>query len=248
MKSYTAGALASLSLALMVASGCAEKTEPKPILPLPDGFVPAQIFDWGDAGPEEWPELCMKTPKIDVGSCNCQKNPDSPISGTTPQPPAYWCDANNKLVGGKAGGRCTQDCCVSCGVEGLKGALGVKRCACVNGVYATCYCLPPDWWRQNLRGGTCVPPASYPTPASKLSSSRAKLLSCNEEWRVCFTEGDNLPTSERGCVCLRDPEDGRLKLYCGSVNKWFSNNGVAWKFNGEDPLTQDDAGEAEGQH
>jgi hypothetical protein len=83
---------------------------------------------------------------------------------------------------------------------------------------------------------------------SKLSSTAAKRLSCNEEWRVCYTEGDNLPTSERGCACLRDPEDGALKLFCGSVNKWFSNNGIPWKFNGENTIEQTDAGEVEGQH
>jgi hypothetical protein len=43
---------------------------------------------------------------------------------------------------------------------------------------------------------------------------------CKQVNLVCFTS-DSVSTSERGCICEAD-----MTLHCGSVNHWFTNNGV----------------------
>lgn len=148
------------------------------------------------------------------GSCGVPHvNPDSTPGGA--------CAPDCQSVA--CGRACTEDCCVACGID-LSGA---KTCVCPQPgfPYANCSCLPPVTVPPGLQGGPCNPQgvstSTVPTniPATTLSL-RGMPCRVTAPLTVCFTL-DSTATSERGCICESDGV-----MHCGSVNHWFSNNGV----------------------
>jgi hypothetical protein len=147
------------------------------------------------------------------GSCTCAgPNPDSDPGGA--------CASDCQSV--SCGKNCTQDCCVTCGID----ALGTKFCACPNAnfPYTNCTCGAPPGFPAGLSGGACSPqgyaatmvPANAPAGAISL-----KGLPCNVTNAVCFTS-ESTSASERGCICMADG-----MMHCGSVNHWFTNTNGA---------------------
>lgn len=123
------------------------------------------------------------------------------------------------------GRSCTLDCCVGCGID----QMGAKTCVCraPGGPYANCSCLQPSFIPPGLQGGPCMPQgyslAIVPETAPAGSIS-LRGMPCKATNIVCFTT-DSTASSERGCICEADG-----MMHCGSVNHWFTNNGVqtAW--------------------
>jgi hypothetical protein len=124
--------------------------------------------------------------------------------------------------------KCTQDCCVTCGID----QLGVKLCTCTSpgGPYTNCSCPAPAFIpappAPALTGGACSPNGSSLPTDQDATSLRGK--PCKTENLVCFTT-DSTGSSERGCICRPTPVDGGatiLTLHCGSVNHWFQNDGT----------------------
>jgi hypothetical protein len=186
-------------------------------VPVPDGFVPPASWGWGDAGSDAYDELCASTPNPVQNSCVCLPNPD--FAGD----PGPGCAAR---ADGQA---CTRDCCGGCGLEAERGVIGSIRRDCVGGVYAHSTCVPPAGFKSGLVGGACAPPVEYGTIAT-FTSAIAQGMACNQEWRVCFTQGDRASGVEHGCACLFDEDTGLLKLACGPVFGWFQSGGEAWTF------------------
>jgi hypothetical protein len=156
-----------------------------------------------------------------VGSCACQAaNPDSDPGGA--------CADDCQSVG--CGRSCTQDCCVSCGID----AMGIKACTCpVPGApFANCTCSPPAGFPSGLTGGACSPlgyaAIAVPLTDTDPAAFSMKGLPCalaNAEKVVCFTK-ESTTASERGCICRLD-SPGVSTMHCGSVNHWFTNSGAA---------------------
>ena len=118
---------------------------------------------------------------------------------------------------------CSQDCCVSCGID----ATGIKFCNCrTPGLpFANCTCSPPPTIPPGLMGGNCDPQGDSRAMPPAGAGMIIRGMPCKAANLVCFTS-DSISTSERGCIC-QDSGDGQgLVLHCGSVNKWFTNNGV----------------------
>ena len=120
------------------------------------------------------------------------------------------------------GTACTQDCCVTCGIDGL----GIKFCQCrTPGLpYANCNCAAPASIPLGLMGGPCVPAGDSRAMPPAGSQMAIRGMPCKMLNLVCFT-ADSVSSSERGCIC-QDDGGGVLTLHCGSVNKWFSNTGT----------------------
>jgi hypothetical protein len=121
------------------------------------------------------------------------------------------------------GTACSQDCCVTCGID----ATGIKFCNCKTPglAYANCTCAPPATIPPGLLGGNCMPQGDSRAAPPAGAGMIIRGMPCKTANLVCFTS-DSMSTSERGCIC-QDVGDGTgLILHCGSVNKWFANNGV----------------------
>jgi len=157
------------------------------------------------------------------GSCSphqCQPNPDYAGQGPcAPDCQSVSCSASQNRP-------CTQDCCATCGID----QWGSKLCTCpVPGApFANCSCSPPPFIPAGLHGGPCMPTGDS-RPASMAADS-LRFVPCSTADLVCFT-ADSTGSSERGCIC-RDDGVGNggmgpgLFLHCGSVNHWFTNDGV----------------------
>ncbi len=147
------------------------------------------------------------------GSCTCTApNPDSDPGGA--------CAADCQSV--SCGKNCTQDCCVTCGID----QLGTKFCACPNAnfPFTNCTCGAPPGFPTGLMGGACSPQgyAATMVPATAPPNSISlKGVACNITNAVCFT-AESSSASERGCICMADGF-----MHCGSVNHWFTNNNAA---------------------
>jgi hypothetical protein len=146
----------------------------------------------------------------DSGSCiPGHVNPDSVPGGA--------CAPDCQSV--SCGRICTQDCCVTCGID----LLGSRFCACpVPGLpYSNCTCVPPATFPFGLVGGACSPQgyASVAVPPTAPAGSISlRGLPCRSTNLVCFT-AESTATSERGCICMADG-----LMHCGAVNHWFVNN------------------------
>jgi hypothetical protein len=148
----------------------------------------------------------------DQGSCiTGHTNPDSAPGGA--------CASDCQSV--SCGRLCTEDCCVTCGID----QAGSKICVCPTpgSPYANCSCVPPTFIPAGLQGGPCSPQgystATVPATAPEGSIS-LRGMPCRQMNLVCFTI-DSTATAERGCICESDS-----LMHCGSVNHWFTNNGV----------------------
>lgn len=148
------------------------------------------------------------------GSCNGQPNPDTvaPIDAGVPPTCSLTASVSSSLP-------CTTDCCVVCGID----LAGVKTCTCPlpGQPYSNCACLPPVNFPSGLTGGSCSPqgysgavPGTAPAGSISLEG-----VPCTRINNVCFT-AESTPSSERGCICLRDGT-----MHCGPVNHWFTNDG-----------------------
>jgi len=120
---------------------------------------------------------------------------------------------------------CTEDCCVTCGID----ALGARTCTCLEpGLpYSNCTCAPPANIPPGLQGGPCSPQgyaSTTPPPTAPPGTFSLRGMPCRALNLVCFTS-ESTSTSERGCICMADG-----LMHCGSVNHWFANDGVttAW--------------------
>ncbi len=116
---------------------------------------------------------------------------------------------------------CTEDCCVTCGID----ALGTKFCACPTPglTYTNCTCAPPAGFPLGLQGGPCSP-QGYASAVVPLTAPAGSIslrgLPCRAPNLVCFT-AESTAASERGCICLADGV-----MHCGSVSHWWVNNNV----------------------
>lgn len=102
-------------------------------------------------------------------------------------------------------------CKSACGIE----ELGIRSCACTNGVADCDACAPPD-------------PAKYPINAAAVDCSdfggdgtaqSIRDTPCTKEQEGTSCIGTEAP-SMRGCVCW-DIGPG-FQWECGSINKWFA--------------------------
>ena len=147
------------------------------------------------------------------GSCTCAAdNPDSQAGGA--------CASDCQSV--SCGKPCTQDCCVTCGID----AAGTKTCLCPmpGQPFSNCTCAPPAGFPTGLMGGACSPQgyaATTPPATAPAGSISLKGAACNITNAVCFT-AESTPSSERGCICMADGI-----MHCGSVNHWFTNSNAA---------------------
>ena len=152
--------------------------------------------------------------------CGDQDNPDFNSGG------ACAPDCQTVACSSSQGRACSQDCCVTCGID----QWATKICSCpVPGLpYANCTCVQPSFIPFGLHGGPCVPQGDS-RPAVQVANS-LRFVPCSTLNLVCFT-ADSTPSAERGCIC-RDDGIGNggmgpgLFLHCGSVNHWFTNDGV----------------------
>jgi hypothetical protein len=110
---------------------------------------------------------------------------------------------------------CQRDCVTRCGF-GLGGdALGLKFCACDQGIFTQCPCLPPVGWGGAKTAGMCKTPGGLALPL--------KDTSCEKEWDQCVGTDPSATGSvaPQGCVCLKQAGTGALLWDCRATNRWF---------------------------
>jgi hypothetical protein len=130
----------------------------------------------------------------------------------------------------KASATCTQDCCLTCGID----SLGQQTCTCssANKKYSTCSCPRPSTWtalggecgdsKCLTAGGPCSPQGYASSAGAPAGANILDGQGCVMNGNVCFTaEADGL----RGCVCASEPS-GDFVMRCGLVSGWFTNNGT----------------------
>jgi len=214
LRTFGVAALLAQSLVLLACSSSGSATGSGGTTGAQAGATGAQGGSSGTAGMTgSTPVVCAAFP----GSCTCTAaNPDSMAGGA--------CADGAQSV--SSGLPCTQDCCVSCGID----AMGIKTCLCPNPgqPYSNCSCPAPAGFPTGpggaaLTGGLCSPQGyAATTPPAGATLPTLKGVPCTKVNTVCFT-ADSKSGSERGCICLMDAT-GTASMHCGSVNHWFTNN------------------------